>query len=382
MRNGAAKRHLKREVSTIKDWGKSMTIDKQTIADSFKKNTNKVILGIDGYVDEVWQLVESRDEESTATLFTRMSHYAERIMQTGGGGMSVEIVRKRRGFGGFTANTGNAVARLGVDTTMLSLYGAGTLDPVFEPFLEMCRVISVGAPATTHIFEFDDGKIMLPYVESILGFNWQSLLDALGRETVVSLLAESSIIALGYWSSMPTFDEVIAQVCACLPNDGKPRRIFTDFAELRKRSEASLVSTLRMMKELNKKIPITFSMNEHEGAQVFALYNEPLTVQHPPSPEQIENVRRQLGLDEIVVHTPYYAAAATTQEGTFIAAQEFCEKPVRTTGAGDTFNGSYIAACAAGLSIAQRLWFANTGVSYFLNNGEAPSLEQILGKLT
>ena len=356
-----------------------MTINKQKIADNFKKTTNRVILGIDGYVDEVWQLVESRSEENTATMFTRMNQYAERILQTGSGGMTVEIVRKRRGFGGFTANTGNAVARLGIDTTMLCLYGKETLDPVFEPFCEMCKVISVGAPATTHIFEFDDGKIMLPYVEHIIDFNWQSLVDALGRDKIVSLLADSSIIALGYWSSMPSFDEVIAEICACLPNDGKARRIFTDFAELRKRNEASLVSTLGLMKKLNAATPISLSMNEHEGAQIFALYNEPLTAQAPPTPEQIENVHRQTGLDEIVVHTPHYAIAAAAGEGISVSAQEFCEKPVRTTGAGDTFNGSYAAALAAGLNIAERLWFANTAVSYFLNNGEAPALEQVLG---
>ena len=356
-----------------------MTTDKQKIADKFQENTNKVLLGIDGYVDEVWQLVESRNEDNEAVPFTRMNHYAERIIQTGGGGMSVEIIRKRRGFGGFTANTGNAVAKLGIDTTMLCLYGKGSLDPVFEPFSDMCRVISVGAPATTHIFEFDDGKIMLPYVEHIIDFSWQSLADALGMEKIASLLAESSIIAIGYWSSMPTFDEVLTEICACLPEDGKARRIFTDFAELRKRNEASLISTLNLMKHLNTGTPITLSMNEHEGAQIFALYNEPLTAQNPPSPEQIEQVRRQMGLDEIVVHTPYYAIAATAGEGVAVAAQAFCEKPVRTTGAGDTFNGSYAAARAAGLSIAERLWFANTAVSYFLNNGEAPGLEQVLG---
>ena len=353
-----------------------MKVDKQKIAAAFQAAAT-VLLGIDGYVDEVWELVENRDEDNKVALYTHMGKFAQRIIGAAGGGMSVELLRKRRSFGGFTANTGNAVAKLGLDTTMLCMYGKDQLDPVFEPFNEMCRIISIGAPAVTQIFEFDDGKIMLPYIEPIIDFGWKFLVDALGVEKVASLLASAGVIAFGYWSSMPAFDEVIAEICACLPQ-GSKTRIFTDFADLRKRNEPSLIKTLALLKELNKKVPMTFSMNEHEAAQVFALYGNALSAKEPPEAACIEEVRKEMGLDEIVVHTPYYAAAASSTETATIVPQRFTEKPVRTTGAGDTFNGAYVGSIASKLSMADRLWFANAVVSYFLNNGDAPSLTQVL----
>ena len=354
-------------------------MDKIKIAEAFKNNKGSVLLGIDGYVDEVYQLVESRTGQDEVKLYSRMGKYAERILQAGSGGMSVEIIRKRRTFGGFTANTGNAVARLGVDTTMLALYGKDKLDSVFAPFEKTCRVISVGDPAMTNIFEFDDGKIMLPYIESIYEFNWKKLIGSLGVEKTVSLFADAGLIAFGYWSSMPNFDEVITEIVNCLPAERKTRRIFFDFAELRKRDEASLVNTLSLLKELNKKIPMTFSMNEHEASQVFALHGEGLDAKAPPSPDLMTRVRERLGFDEIVVHTPHYAAAASLSEDVSFAPQDFCEKPARTTGAGDTFNGAYISARVAEVEIKDRLAFANAVVGFFLRNGEAPSLTEILG---
>jgi len=339
------------------------------------KAAGPVLLGVDGYVDEVWELVESRNQDNSITMCTHMGQFANRIMAAAGGGMSVEILRKRRTFGGFTANTGNAVAKLGVDTTMLSLYGKDMLDPVFEPFRENCEVISIGDSALTQIFEFNDGKVMLPYVEPIADFDWAFLVDALGLTRIKALLAKPAVIAIGYWSAMPAFDDVIKELCACLPAD-KQSRLFFDFADTRKRDEVSLVNTLALLKELH--VPMTFSMNEHEAAQVFALYGKNITPKDMPELSMVEEVRQEMGLHEIVVHTPYYAVGASKDEGPAICPQVFTEKPVRTTGAGDTFNGAYISAIASKLPIQERLWFANAVVSFFLNKGYAPSLDEVL----
>ena len=355
----------------------TISVNKQNIVEKIKKFDGRILLGIDGYIDEVWQIINFRSETNAAVPYTQMNQLAERIQQAGSGGLSIEIARKRRSFGGFTANTGNAVSMLGLNTVMLSLFGKDNIDPVYKPLADRCRVISIGESAVTTIYEFDDGKIMMPYDEPIIGLNWQWLVDALGMEKLVSLLAESDIIAIGYWSSMPSFNDMVIQICGCLPSDKKTKRLFFDFADVSKRNGDSLKKTLILLKDANKKIPMTLSMNEHEAATVFALYNEPLSAKIKPLPQQIKNVRMNAGLDEIVIHTPYYAAASSREEGEAFVSQLFCENPVRTTGAGDTFNGAYIAASAAGLNITERLCLASETVSYFLRNGTAPALEQI-----
>ena len=122
---------------------------------------------------------------------------------------------------------------------------------------------------------------------------------------------------------------------------------------------------MQNLKALNEKIPMTLSVNEHEAEALFAMYNETLDNERRPIQEKVEYVRTQIGLDELVVHTPHYAAAASLSETAALVAQRFCEKPIRSAGAGDTFNGSYVAARLAGLDICQCLHTANAAKFLF-----------------
>ncbi|MCL2708028.1 MAG: carbohydrate kinase family protein [Defluviitaleaceae bacterium] len=346
------------------------------IIGAVKKCAKTVTLGFDGYVDEVFEIVENRDKDNNVAVYSKMNQFADRIRQGGAGGVSAEIIRKRRSHGGFTANTGNAVASLGIGTVMVGLFGEEKLDPVFQPFEKKCRVISAGNPAMTNIYEFDDGKLMLPFIEPTINFDYASLAASVGKDRLAEIFSGSDIIAVGYWSLMPAFGEIVAKIAESLPADGKRRRMFFDFADVRKREESALREMISTLGVLNGVVPATLSLNEHEAAVVFGLYGKKITADEAPKPGEIEAVRRMTGLDELVVHTPRYAVSASAEEGEHAAAQIYCEKPLLTTGAGDTFNGGYIAAKAAGLSPAERLRFANAVVGCYLRNGAAPGLTQ------
>jgi len=330
----------------------------------------------DGFIDEVWQLVETRNSTTDFTPLLHMKQFSGRIDLAGTGGMGIEITKKRRVFGGFTCNIGYAAASLGVETVMAGLYGK-QLDPVFAPLEEISTVITLGEPATTHVLEFDDGKILMTDMQAFFDMNWKFLLDGLGKEKIVDMLTKSDIIGLGYWSFLPAFDEMITELCASIPDDGKKRRFFFDFADVRKRESSALVDSLKNLKKLNEKIPMTLSVNEHEALVIFELYGHTFDDAGMPLAEKTGVVRELIGLDELVIHTPRYAIAASAAEGAVMIPHRYCEKPVRTTGAGDTFNGGYIAGCLANLSIEERLYTANAAVSFFLNNGFAPSRKNL-----
>jgi len=210
---------------------------------------------------------------------------------------------------------------------------------------------------------------------------WERIVNALGMDKLVDLFQKSDIIGVGYWSLLPAFDDIVEQICACLPKDGKTRRFFFDFADVRKRDEASLVSSLQMLKKHNGNFPMTLSVNEHEAVVLFGLYNETMDGEGKLLTNKIELIREQIGLDELVVHTPQYAAAASKSDSAALIPQGYIEKPVRTAGAGDTFNGGYIAGILAGLDISERLYMANATVTYFLNNGMPPSRNELAGLL-
>jgi len=227
-------------------------VDVQKIVDALKGMDSKITMFADGFVDEVWEIVNARSSLTEFTVYSQMKQYAERITSSGTGGVGLELVKKRRAFGGFAANIGFAAARLGVDTTMVGVFGKENLDPVFEPVNEICNVISLDDPAVTHVFEFDDGKILMSHMGAIQDISWSRIVDALGMDKINTLLSESEIIGVGYWSVLPAFDEIVEKVCEHLPQDGKKRRFFFDFADFLKKDEGSLKTTLGKLKIINK----------------------------------------------------------------------------------------------------------------------------------
>ena len=340
----------------------------------------KITMFADGYVDEVWEIVASRTDLTNYTLYSKMNHFAERITRSGSGGVGLELLKKRRVFGGFTPNIGYAAARLGVKASLIGTYGKERFDPVFEKVNELCDMYSLDDPAVTHVFEFDDGKLLMSHLGNVQNITWQQIVDTLGIDKIKSLLLESDIIGVGYWSLVPAFDEILEQVCKLILQDGKTRRFFFDFADFQKKDDSSLNHSLALLKKYNPQFPMSLSVNEHEAAALFAQYNKTLDETGnavEEIKESIEFVRHNIGLDELIIHTPHYAVGASSMEAPTFAASVFVEKPLRTAGAGDTFNGGYLAASLAGLKMKERLQIANIAVGHFLCTAVFPTIDHL-----
>jgi len=351
----------------------------------FSQPKGKVIFGIDGYIDEVWQIIETRENAEIFTLRETMKSFAELITACGEGGVSNEIMRKRRTYGGFCANTGKAAANMGACTTLLGMFGHNSIEPVFQPLQDIAGLVSVGDPAICHIFEFMDGKIMLPYIHEVTGFNWGSLTSMLTNTKLKELYKSADIIALGYWSLMPAFDEIITGLCENFIRHDGSQRMFFDFADIRKRDSTSLNHTLRLLDRLSKQyqLPMSLSLNEHEAALLFSYYDEVFDENQPEtSTENLTALRDKLGLDELIVHTPYFAAAATLTEGAIMVPQRHCDKPVITTGAGDNFNGGYVACCLGKLTLYERLLASNAATGFYVRSGYSAGVADLLSEIT
>jgi len=342
------------------------------------RGKGKIAMFADGFVDEVWEIVASRASLDEYSLYVRMNQFAERITSSGSGGVGLELIAKRRVFGGFTANIGYAAARLGVDVSLVGVYGADKPDPCFEQMYEICNVHSVGDAAVTHVFEFDDGKILMSNMAPVQGLSWRAIVDRVGMDTIMDMLTSADILGVGYWSLLPAFDEIFVQICEHIPKDGKLRRFFFDFADFRKKDESSLKTSLALLKKYNNMFPMILSVNEHEGATLFEMCGESFDGVGRPIAEKADVVREQIGLDELVIHTPQFAAVAATGLKPAYMPAITIEKPVRTAGAGDTFNGGYITATLAKMSLPERLDVANAAVGHFLQTGVFPEIGSLL----
>ena len=354
--------------------------DLKAVLSELKALKSKITMFADGFVDEVWEIVNERANLQEYSLYNKMNQFADRITNSGSGGVGLELIKKRRAFGGFTANIGYAAARLGVDCAMVGVYGKETLDPIFDDVGKLCDVYSLDEPAVTHVFEFDDGKILMSHVGNVQNITWQQIVDSLSMDKVKALLEQSDIIGIGYWSLVPAFDEMLEGICANIPKDGKTRRFFFDFADFRKKDEASLTKSLALLKKYNAEFPMALSVNEHEAATLFTMCGKMLDDTGNNVQEILvgaEFVRNEIGLDEFIIHTPRYAVAAAKGKTPAFEAAVFVEKPVRTAGAGDTFNGGYIAASLAGLGLQERLQVANAAVGHFLRTAVFPEVKNL-----
>ena len=347
----------------------------ERINDYFDKLEGKITLGLDGFVDEVWQILAKRSSRTDYVLFDKMRDFAKSVHDCGEGGYANEIIRKRRSYGGFTANTGKAAGRLGGNPTLIGMFGKNVIDPVFREFQETYNLITVADPAICQIFEFVDGKLMLPFIEETMDFNWDVLTAALSREQLAAAF-DVDIVAIGYWSQLPAFDDLVTKLCENFLIEGRCMRMFYDFADIRKRDQVSLEHTLSVLAGLNSKMPMTLSLNEHEAGLLFSYMDRNFDWEDPENAEKdIDYVRKQTGLDELIIHTPYFAVASTVSEGTVTVMQRYCKNPVITTGAGDNFNGGYLAASLGQgqLSLAERLFVGNAVTGFYVQNGHSPN---------
>ena len=109
----------------------------------------RAFVGLDGFVDEIFHVVDKRE---TATSYTRLStiaKYAKRLAEAAGKSTNIELVSQRVKLGGNGPIMANALAALGMDVTYLGNLGYPTLHPVFEAFSKLADVHSIADPGLT-----------------------------------------------------------------------------------------------------------------------------------------------------------------------------------------------------------------------------------------
>ncbi len=351
-------------------------------ADYINNISGNVLLGCDGFVDETYEIVEVRKSLSEFTPMGSLKQFGELLVERGEGGVGVELVPKRRCEGGFGINTGRIAAILGIKPILPGLYGKNAIDPAFVEFEESCELLSLGDPALTLAMEFDNGKLLMTNLEAVSSLTWDDFETFFGEEKLQELFSDLDILGLGYWSLTADFDGFFKGFMKQYDTIKPPRRMFFDFADIKKKSSESFLKSLELIKQYNSKIPMTFSLNEHEVLELCSR----IGVEVPElTPEAIASAltvaRQKIGFDELVVHTPEFAAASSVADGEAFAMQERQSKVIRSAGAGDSFNGGYICASLGDLPIKERLVMANAATAFFVTHATGPTKEELIAQI-
>jgi sugar/nucleoside kinase (ribokinase family) len=85
----------------------------------------------------------------------------------------------------------------------------------------------------------------------------------------------------------------------------------------------------------------------------------------------------QIDVDRIVIH-PNDGAACASARGAVYVPGPFCQKPLISTGAGDTFGAGVMSARLLGLSDTAMVVCGACASGYYVRTGEFPTFDQIL----
>lgn len=342
----------------------------------------KILLGCDGFVDETYEIVEERKSQSDYTTIPKLKQFGELLVERADGGVGVELVWKRRCEGGFGINTGRIAAMLGIKPILPGLYGDESIEAAFQEFEDNCELLSLGNPALTIALEFPDGKVLMSDIAAVSKLTWNDVVERLGEEKLKEIFTDLDILGLGYWSLTSHFDDLFKGFMAQSEKSELPKRMFFDFADIKKKSSEAFNESLKLINSYSDKIPLTFSLNEHEVFELFSRIGvEKPALQPEAMASALALARKKIGFDELVVHTPDFAAASTAREGEAYAIQERQEKVIRLAGAGDSFNGGYLCASLGDLPLKQRLVMANAATAFFVTHATGPTREQLIAQI-
>jgi sugar/nucleoside kinase (ribokinase family) len=349
--------------------------------------TKKVMVGLDGFIDEIIHVVDRRYDFETYSRLSTMSDYAKRIAHAAGKSTNIEWIVKNVKLGGNGPIMAAALGELGSHVLYVGAVGWPRVDPVFESLERYGEVVSVAAPGHTDAVEFDDGKIMHGKIETMKDVRWTRLVECMGGEPDVrQRLIDLDLIALTNWTMVPFSNEIYENLFFHADSEAvaNPPMFFFDFADPEKRTREDLAGICELLsRSATGGLHIALGLNHKEALQVASVLG--LTFVPEESPEAITtlaaNIQRKTGITEVVIH-PRQRAAVAARDGAWCVEGPFTPHPRLSTGAGDHFNAGYCHARLNGLSPECALAIGKATSGFYVRHGHSPSAADIETFLT
>src|SRR5690349_1343482 len=146
--------------------------------------TKKLLVGFDGFVDEIIHAVGTRKNKNEYQRITTIAEFASRVGSAAGKSANIELVPQLEKIGGNGPLMSMAASGMGCQVTCIGLLGYPERLPVFRPLQSICKVVSVGQPGKTDALEFLDGKLMLGKLNTIKEMCWTRLKEVMGEQVL------------------------------------------------------------------------------------------------------------------------------------------------------------------------------------------------------
>lgn len=340
-------------------------------------------VGLDGFVDEILDVVDKRQDVANYQRMPTIASLGERISGAAGRSTNIELVTRRTKLGGNGPIMANALASFGLSTTYVGSLGFPNLHPVFNEFAQRAKVISISEPGHTDALEFEDGKLMLGKMYPLAEVNWENLNARAGAETVRNQVLQSTFIAFVNWTMLPhmsaIWERMLAEIVPTLT--GERRWMFFDLADPAKRTREDLLHALELVHQFNTKFKVILGLNEKEAFEVGEVLGLPMPDGSPNGLGCLtQRIAEKVAVETIVVHPVTYALAVTDGQVSMVSGPRI-QKALITTGAGDHFNAGFCLGKLLGLDDAASVLTGVTTSGYYVKTATTPGMLDLAGMM-
>ena len=338
-------------------------------------DSRAVLLGFDGFIDEIVHAVNVRTGVDTFERLDTMASFGDRIRDAAGLSCNIEIVSRMTKLGGNGPIMANAMARYRHKVTYAGALGKDSVAPVFKDLAAAChRVILLAEPAQTTALEFLDGKVMLGKTQNLEEISWDSLLDHISIEDLNALVCGMDLIGFMNWTMLPYMNSLFEGFRDLIREANCRPRVFVDLADPAKRPSEDLLHALHLLSNLQAATDVIFGLNENESnycADVLGLGpGDDLS-------ERCRLIRDALGLSIVIIH-PTTSAHAADSTGAYEVCGPHTSHPKLTTGAGDVFNAGFCHGLLSGCGAEQALHCGVCSSGYYVRNCRSPENEELI----
>ncbi len=355
----------------------------QLIAGAQKVKQMSAFVGLDGFVDEIIQVVDKRESAESFHRLPTITQFASRLAAAAGKSANVELVNQVTKLGGNGPIMANALATFGFKVTYLGNLGYPTLHPIFASFAEKAEVHSIAEPGHTDALEFEDGKIMLGKHYPLKDVNWKNIQERFGREKFLQKFQGCDLVGFVNWTMLPymseLWDALLHELCPVLR--GERRTIFFDLADPEKRTPADIERALNLILAFEKYFNVILGLNEKEGGEIAAVLGikSDAKTQDELSTMAAE-INQRLPISTLVIHPVSYALACSHSKVSVVKGP-YIPKPLITTGAGDHFNSGFCLGKLLGLDNEMSVLTGVSTSGHYVRTALSPSIEDLANML-
>jgi hypothetical protein len=350
-----------------------------------KQETKKIVIGFDGFVDEIIHAVDKRTDPNNYSRIETIEAFADRIAKASGLSTNIELVPQVVKIGGNGPIMCNALSKHDMSLTYIGALGVPSIHSVFTELDDNVTIHSFADPGHTDALEFFDGKLLMGKMASLNDITYENMVDVLGKDKIVELLSEVDLFASVNWSMISNntdlWRKLVKEILPLLPKREKRPLFFVDLADPEKRENKEIIEALDLLKEFKDYFFVVLGLNKKEAydvANVIGLFDSPSLEHMQVSLEDLNlALYNYLKIDSVVIHP--VDSSCTVVDGVFYTEKgPYVAKPKLTTGAGDNFNAGFMLGLLFNLKPDQALLTGMSTSGFYVRNARSPKFTELV----